>query len=106
MILSLNINPVYLLAPRSRSRVELYHYMGKKDGKQFNDFVYTLARIIEPVMGSAAEAKGRELYTNRQEWVTMRVFLEELNHPQSPTSIRNDNITIDGIINIIMELKI
>ena len=64
MILSCDSDAVYLIAPKSRSRAGGYHYIGNKDKKQFNGSVYVLAKIINAVMGSAAEAEVGGLYMN------------------------------------------
>ena len=37
MILSIDSNAAYLVAPKARSRAGGYHYLGNKDGKLFND---------------------------------------------------------------------
>ena len=64
MILSCDSNAAYLVAPKSRSQAGGYHYSGNKDGTQFNGPVYVLTKIINAVMGSAAEAKVGGLYMN------------------------------------------
>ena len=46
MILSCKSDAVYLVAPKSRSRVGGYHYLGNKVGTQFNGPIYVLAKII------------------------------------------------------------
>ena len=40
---------------------------------------------------------------NTQEVLSMKTTLEELNHPQPPTQIKIDNITVDDIMNKIVE---
>ena len=65
----------------------------------FNGQIYVLAKIINAVMGSAAEAEVGGLYMNALGLSPMRTTLEELDHPQPPTSIRTDNSTADGIMN-------
>ena len=85
MILSCDSDAAYLVAPKSRSRAGGYHYLGNKDGKQFNGPVYVLAKIINAVMESAVEAKVRGLYINTLELSPMRTTLEQLDHPQPPT---------------------
>ena len=98
MILSYDSDAVYLVAPKSQSRAGGYHYLGNKDGTQFNGPVYVVAKIINTVMGSAVEAKVGGICMNTLEISTMRT-LEELNHPQPPTPIQTDNSTADGIMN-------
>ena len=72
MILSCDSDAVYLVAPKSRSRAGGYHYLGNKDGTQFNDPVYVLVQIINAVMGSVAEAEVGGLYMNALELSPIR----------------------------------
>ena len=99
MILSCNSDATYLVATRSRSRVRGYHYVVNKDGTQFNGPIYELAKIINTVTGSAAEAEVGGLYMNAPELSPTRTTLEELDYPQPPTPIRTDNSTANGIMN-------
>ena len=70
MILSCNCDAAYLVAPKSRSQAGEYHHLGNKDGTQFNGPVYVLAKAINAVMGSAAEAKAGGLYIKRTRTIT------------------------------------
>ena len=105
MILSCDSDAAYLVAPKSRSRAGGYHYLGNKDGTQFNGPIYVLAKIINAVMASAAEAEVGALYMNAQELSPMRTTLEELDHPQPPTPLGTDNSTADGIMNKTIKQK-
>jgi hypothetical protein len=87
MILSVDSDAAYQVAPISRSRASGYHYIGNLDGELFNGAIFILARIIKSVMQSAAEAECGGLYMNSKEAVPMRITLEELNHPQPATNI-------------------
>ena len=105
MILSCDSDAAYLVAPKSRSRAGGYHYLGNKDGTQFNEPVYVLANIINTVMESAATAEVGGLYMNALELSPVRTTLEELDHPQPPISIRTDNSTSDRIMNTTIKQK-
>ena len=95
MILSVDSNAAYLVAPKSRIRAGGYHYMSNKEGTQFNGLVYVLAKVIKSVMASATKAEVGGLYTNAQDVSPMRTTSEELNHPQPATALRIDNSTSD-----------
>jgi hypothetical protein len=105
MILSVDSDAAYQVAPKSRSRASGYHYLGNLDGKLFNGAIFILAKVIKSVMQSAAEAECGGLYMNAKEAVPMRITLEELNHPQPATPMRTDNSTADGIMNKTVKQK-
>ena len=48
-------------------------------------------------MESASEAELGDLFLNCQEAVPIRITLEEMGHPQPPTSVQVDNSTTLGI---------
>ena len=49
-------------------------------------------------MSSAAEAELGGLFLNATNLVFIRHTLHDMNHPQSPISIKNDNTTVLGVI--------
>ena len=67
MILHVESDAAYLVAPMSRSRAGGYHYLGSQDGTLFNALVFVQAKVIKNVMGSAAKAEVAALYFNAQE---------------------------------------
>ena len=99
MILTIDSDAAYLVAPQARSRAGGFHYLGNKDGNLMNGSVAVIAKIIKNVMGSAAEAEVGALYMNAQLAAPMRTTLEELGHPQPATPMKTDNTTASGIIN-------
>ena len=50
-------------------------------------------------MSLAAEVELRALYIVAQEAMYIHMILEELGHPQPPTSIQTDNSTAEGVVN-------
>ena len=50
-------------------------------------------------MSSAVEAEIGALYLNAGEAVYLQQILAEMGHPQPPTLIQTDNITVKGVIN-------
>ena len=107
MILSVDSDAAYLIAPQARSRASGYHYLGNKDGKLFNGAIFILTKLIPTVMSSAADAECGGLYMNAREAVPMITTLEELGQPQpdNGTPIRTDNSTADGIMNKTVKQK-
>jgi hypothetical protein len=60
--------------------------------------VHVTCTILKLVAASAAEAELGALFLNAQEAKVIRLVLEELGHPQSPTPIHIDNTTTVGIL--------
>jgi hypothetical protein len=99
MILYVESDAAYLVCPEARSRAGGYHYLGSKDGRQFNAPVFVQAKVIKNVMGSAAEAEVAALYLNAQEALPIRQSLIDMGHPQPATRMNTDNQTATGILN-------
>ena len=99
MILHINSDTAYLVAPKARSRAGGFYYMGNRNKELINGPVAVNAKIIKNVMSSASEAEIGALYMNAKDAVPMRTTLAEMNHPQPPTPIRTDNSTANGIVN-------
>ena len=99
MILSIDSDAAYLVAPQARSRAGGFQYLGNLDGTLMNGSIAILAKIIKNVMSSAAESEIGALFMNAKIAIPMRITLEELGHPQPPTPIKTDNTTANGIIN-------
>jgi hypothetical protein len=74
MILTVHSDAAYQVVAKSRSRAAGYHFSGNKDGKLFNSPMFVLAKKINNVMASAAEAETGGLYMNahdtfHKQWV-------------------------------------
>ena len=105
MILTVDSDAAYLVAPEARSRAAGYQYLTNKKGTLFNGPVLVIAKVIKNVMASAAEAELAALFMNGQEAVALRNCLEAMGYPQPPTPMKTDNITANGIINNTMKQK-
>ena len=105
MILHVDSDAAYLVAPEARSRAGGYQYLSNKEGTLFNGPVLVLAKVIKNVMASATEAELGALYMNAQEAVGLRNCLESMGFPQPPTPLKTDNSTANGIINNTMKQK-
>ena len=105
MILHVDSDAAYLVAPEARSRAGGYQYLSNLEGTLFNGPVFTVAKVIKNVMASATEAELGALYMNAQEAVGLRNCLEAMGYSQPATPIRTDNSAANGIINNTMKQK-
>jgi hypothetical protein len=70
-----------------------------------NGPIHTMCKIIDVVVGSAAEAEIGAGYLNAQEAVPICTTLRELGHPQPATPMQVDNTTAEGFSNGTMKQK-
>jgi hypothetical protein len=98
MILQIDSDASFQVCEQARSRAGGYHYLGSNDNQLFNAPIEILAKVIKPVMGSAAEAEVAALHMNAQVAIPLRCCLEELGHKQPATRMRTDNQTAKGFI--------
>ena len=88
MILNIDSDEAYLVAPKARSRAGGFYYiMGNKNKQLINRPVASNTKIIKNVMSSTSEAEIGGLYMNAKLAVPIRKTLAELGHPQPPTPI-------------------
>ena len=105
MILQVDSDAAYLVAPEARSRAGGYQYLSNKAGNLFNGPVLIVAKVIKNMMTSAAEAELAALFINGQEAVALRNCLEAMGFPQPATPLKTDNTTACGILNNTMKQK-
>ena len=75
MILHINSDAAYLVAPKARSRAGGFYYMGNQNKELINGPIAVNAKIIKNVMSSASEAEIGALYMNAKDAVPMRTTL-------------------------------
>jgi len=104
----------YLSETRARSRAAGHFFLSStpltpdqppSSIPPLNGPIHTLCKIIDVVVGSAAEAEIGAGYLNGQDIVPITTTLAELGHPQAPTPIQVDNTTSDGFANGTMKQK-
>ena len=105
MILQVDSDAAYLVAPKARSRAGGYHFLGNKDHTMFNGPIHVLAKIIKNVMGSAMESEIAAMFMNGQLIMQYREILQDMGHPQPPTRIRTDSQTGCGVVTGTMKQK-
>ena len=99
MILSIDSDAAYLVAPQARSRAGGLHYLGNKNGNLMNGSVAVIAKIIKNVAASAAEAEVGALLMSAQLAAPARAALEELGWPQPPAPAKAGSAAANGIAN-------
>jgi hypothetical protein len=64
-----------------------------------NGAILNIAKVINAIVSSAAEAELGALFINAKEAVYLRCILVKMGHPQPKTPIETDNSTAEGFIN-------
>ena len=102
MILHVDSDAVYLVAPKTRSRIVGYYYLTNiacpTTSAKLNGAVQVECKTLRHVVTSAAEAEVVGVFYNTQMAIPIRRMLEKLNHIQPPTPIKTDNSTATGFI--------
>ena len=111
MILHLDSDAAYLVAPKARSRVAGYFYCGQHYNKNItpntalNGPIHIECKTLKHVVASAAEAETAGLFHNCQTAVYIRNMLTALDHLQPATPARTDNSTASGFVNDTLKKK-
>ena len=97
MILHVDSDAAYLVAPGAKSRIAGFFYFKQApDGsllKHLNNPVHIECKYLRHVVASAAEAEVGGLFHNCQSSIPIRNCLILMNHPQPPTPVKTDNTT-------------
>ncbi len=64
-----------------------------------NGAIFNIAKVINAVVSSAAEAELGVLFMNAREAIYLQCILVEMGHPQPKTPNQTDNSTAKGFIN-------
>jgi hypothetical protein len=114
MVLHIHSDASYLSEPKARSRAGGHYFLSDLSTcptrpptttPKPNGPIFSLSRILRPVMGSVAKAEIGSSYTNGQEAIPIRTTLEEMGHPQPPTPMQVDNSTAEGFANDTIKQK-
>ena len=102
MILNIDSDAAYLVAPKSRSRVTGYFYLSSKpttiDTPPLNGAIHVECKTLKHVVSYAAEAEVSGIFHNSQVAITIRKILQALDYPQSTTPVKKDSTTEKGFI--------
>ena len=102
MVLNIDSDSVYLVAPKARSRVAGYFHFASTpnfiETSRLNGAILVECKTLRHVVSSAAEAEIGGIFHNAQVAIPIRRLLEVLRHPQPPTPLKTDNSTACGFI--------
>ena len=102
MILHVDSDAAYLVAPKSRSRIAGYYHLSDHPSKRkhptLNSAILVECKTLRHVVSSAAEVETGGVYHNATTSIPIRTILHALNHPQPPTPIKTDNSTTTGFM--------
>ena len=111
MVLHIDSDAAYLVAPKARSRIAGYFYCSDKYEKntkptpRLNGPVHIECKTLKHVVASAAEAETGGLFHNCQTGVYLKLMCEALAHEQPPTPSKTDNSTADSFVNDTLKKK-
>ena len=111
MVLHVETDAAYLVAPKARSRIAGFYYCSNKYNKNtpikvpLNGPVHVECKTLRRVVTSAAEAETAGLFYNAQFSIPIRHMLTILGHPQPATPIKTDNSTASSFVNSMLKQK-
>ena len=109
MILNVDSDAAYLVAPKARSRVAgFFHLLSHPTTTphpSINGAILVECKTLCHVVSSAVKAETAALYHNAQMAVPLGTILEALNHKQPPTTVKMDNSTANGFIHDNIHIK-
>ena len=102
MVLHVESDAAYLVAPKARSRIAGYFHLSahpnKTNNPTINAAIQVECKTLQHVVSSSAEAEVAGIFHNATMALPMRHILESLGHPQPPTPLKTDNATATGFV--------
>ena len=99
MVLHVDSNAAYLVAPKARIRISDYYHLpdhpNKTNTPKINAAIQVEGKALRHVVSSAAEAG---IFHNATMTIPIHHILTSLGHPQPPTPIKTDNATAAGFV--------
>ena len=108
MILHVDSDAAYLVAPNAKSRIAGYYHLSDLPSKKHNKLnaaVLVECRYLKHVVASAAEAETGGLFHNCQNAIYLRQLLEIFGHKQVPTPMKTDNSTAAAFVKEMIRQK-
>ena len=96
----------YICEPKAQSRVGRYMFLSDKTNLHIysaqppppsNAAVHVICKLVDEVMSLAQEVESGVVFINGKELICIQQTLEEMGHPQGPTSLQFDNMVAEGI---------
>jgi hypothetical protein len=100
MVLTIDSDAAYLVAPSAKSRVAGYFQLNSKrrSNPHTNAAILIECKTLRHVVASSAEAETAGVFHNAQRAIPIKYMLNQLGHPQPPTPIKMDNETATNFI--------
>ena len=102
MVLHIDSDAAYLVAPKARSRVAGYFHLSDHPNitkhPKLNGAILVECKTLRHVVSSSSEAEVAGVYHNAGMAIPIRFFLQCLNHPQPHTPLKTDNSTATGFV--------
>ena len=102
MVLHVDSDAAYLVAPKARSRVAGYFHLSDHPNitkhPKLNGAILVECKTLKHVVSSSAESEVAGIYHNAGMAIPIRHILKALNHPQPPTPLKTDNSTATGFV--------
>ena len=109
MVLHVDSDAAYLVAPNARSRIAGYFHLSDHPNitkhPKLNGAVLVECKTLRHVVLSSAEAEVAGIFHNAGMAIPIRHILQALNHPQPPTPLKTDNSTATGFVYINIHQK-
>ena len=101
MILHVDSDADYLVAPKARSKIAGYFHLSDHPNitkhPKLNGAKLVEYKTLRHVVFSSAESEVAGIYHNAGIATPIRQTLQSLNHPQPPTPLKTDNSTATGL---------
>ena len=102
MVLYINSDAAYLVAPKARSRIAGYFHLldhpNITKSPKLNGAIKVEWKTLRHVVSSSAVAEVAGIFHNTTTAVPIWHILKALNHPQPPTPLKMDNSIATGFI--------
>ena len=100
MILNIDSDAAYLVAPGAKSQVAGYYQLNshRRSNPHVNSAFLVECKTLKHVVASSAEAETAGVFHNAQRALPICYMLIQLGHPQPPTQIKIDNETATNFI--------
>ena len=100
MQLHIQSDAAYLVAPKAKSRVAGYFYLGNTSNTPpINAPIHVECTLLKHVVSSAAEAETGGIFHNAKAGIHIKKMLESLGHKQAPVLLKTDNSTAEAFSN-------
>ena len=95
MVIHIDSDATYLIAPEARSRIAGYFYLNSTNNKNpiHNGALLVECRTLRHVVASSAEAETADIFHNAQIAIPIHYVFHQLGHHQPPTPFKTDNAT-------------